>query len=46
VRKVQIHPSVPERLREQLKVSARKSGRSLNQEVVDRLTKSLAEDGF
>ncbi|WP_253706122.1 Arc family DNA-binding protein [Bradyrhizobium sp. WD16] len=46
VRKVQIHPSVPEQLRENLKMSAKKGGRSLNQEIVDRLTRSLAEDGF
>lgn len=46
VRKVQIHPSVPEQLRENLKMSAKKGGRSLNQEIVDRLTRSLAEDGL
>ncbi|WP_316167675.1 MULTISPECIES: Arc family DNA-binding protein [unclassified Bradyrhizobium] len=45
LRKVQIHPSVPEQLREQLKKSAKERGRSLNQEIVLRLTKSLAEDG-
>ncbi len=45
LRKVQIHPSVPEQLRDQLKKCAKERGRSLNQEIVLRLTKSLAEDG-
>jgi hypothetical protein len=35
---------MPERLREQLKAAAERSGRSLNAELVDRLERSLAQD--
>src|SRR5215210_1036203 len=35
---------MPQRLREQLKTAAERSGRSLNAELVDRLERSLAQD--